>query len=84
MNNFPCMGAIFDLDGVITQTAKLHFEAWKSTFDEFLKARSDVKGAEFRSFTRDDYLQFVDNCHQKWMLETYQGCNFLTIVMHHN
>src|SRR5207249_4884731 len=26
---------LFDLDGVITQTAKVHAQAWKQTFDEF-------------------------------------------------
>ena len=29
---------LFDLDGVLTPTAKIHFKAWKQTFDEFLKA----------------------------------------------
>ena len=28
-------GCLFDLDGVITQTAKVHAQAWKQTFDEF-------------------------------------------------
>jgi beta-phosphoglucomutase family hydrolase len=60
MNHFPCKGAVFDLDGVITQTAKLHFEAWKNTFDEYLKAKCNEKGTRFKPFTRDDYLQFVD------------------------
>jgi beta-phosphoglucomutase-like phosphatase (HAD superfamily) len=27
---------LFDLDGVLTQTAKLHAQAWKQMFDEFL------------------------------------------------
>ena len=31
-----CRGAILDLDGVITQTARIHFRAWKDTFDDFL------------------------------------------------
>ena len=30
---------LFDLDGVLTQTAKVHCAAWKQMFDEFLKAR---------------------------------------------
>ena len=29
---------LFDLDGVLTQTAKVHFKAWKQTFDEYLTA----------------------------------------------
>ena len=60
MNDFRCRGAIFDLDGVITQTAKIHFQAWKSTFDEYLEDRSKRKGIEHKPFSREDYLQFVD------------------------
>jgi len=60
MNDFRCRGAIFDLDGVITQTAKVHFQAWKSTFDEYLEDRSKRKGIEHKRFSHEDYLQFVD------------------------
>ncbi len=47
--------AIFDLDGVITDTASLHEAAWKKLFDYELSSR----GME-RRFTREDYLQYVD------------------------
>jgi len=48
---------IFDLDGVITDTARRHFEAWKATFDDFLAARSPDG---HRPFTLDDYRRYVD------------------------
>jgi beta-phosphoglucomutase family hydrolase len=48
---------LFDLDGVLTSTAALHEEAWKRTFDDFLRRR---QGADFRPFTEDDYIQYVD------------------------
>jgi beta-phosphoglucomutase family hydrolase len=48
---------LFDLDGVLTPTAKIHFKAWKQTFDEFLKERD---GDSFKEFTQDDYNQYVD------------------------
>ena len=48
---------LFDLDGVLTQTAKVHFKAWKQTFDEFLKARDSDS---FHEFTQDDYNEYVD------------------------
>ena len=48
---------LFDLDGVLTGTAILHSEAWKRTFDEFLRARD---GAGFAEFTDHDYAAFVD------------------------
>ena len=47
---------LFDLDGVLTQTAKVHQAAWKRTFDEFLRGR-DADAAEF---TQADYNRFVD------------------------
>jgi len=52
---------IFDLDGVITQTAGLHSNAWKKMFDEYLKDRESIYGEPFREFTYEkDYLSFVD------------------------
>ena len=47
---------LFDLDGVLTQTAKVHQAAWKRTFDEFLRGR-DPSAAEF---SQADYNTYVD------------------------
>lgn len=52
---------LFDLDGVLTQTAKVHQAAWKRTFDEFLRNR-DPGAAEFSA---DDYNQYVDGKPRK-------------------
>ena len=49
--------ALFDLDGVLTDTASVHSAAWKQTFDEFLERR---EGEQFTSFTQDDYEKHVD------------------------
>jgi beta-phosphoglucomutase family hydrolase len=52
---------LFDLDGVLTQTAKVHAEAWKEMFDAFLRARSARTGEPFIPFDRiKDYDEFVD------------------------
>lgn len=52
---------LFDLDGVITQTAKVHSRAWKQTFDEFLRERSSRTGEPFAPFDAGmDYLEYVD------------------------
>ncbi len=52
---------IFDLDGVITDTAVLHVESWKDTFDDFLKKREAKGGEKFKEFThKGDYLPYVD------------------------
>lgn len=55
--------AILDLDGVIVGTAKLHAEAWKCAFDEYLKERasSQERGGPYKPFSiQDDYLRYVD------------------------
>lgn len=52
---------LFDLDGVLTDTASVHKKAWKAMFDEFLKAEAERTGAKFVPFDVDtDYLDFVD------------------------
>ena len=48
---------LFDLDGVLTDTASVHRKAWKQMFDAYLKSRH---GNGFRPFTDDDYNQYVD------------------------
>src|SRR6185436_11711564 len=48
---------LFDLDGVLTQTAKVHAAAWKQMFDGFLRER---QGKDFQPFTDDDYNDYVD------------------------
>jgi beta-phosphoglucomutase family hydrolase len=51
---------LFDLDGVITQTAKLHSAAWKQMFDDFLRERAERTGEPFEEFTPHDYDRYVD------------------------
>ncbi len=51
---------LFDLDGVLTQTAKVHFAAWKQMFDEYLRQRAKKAGEGFEEFTQDDYDRYVD------------------------
>jgi beta-phosphoglucomutase family hydrolase len=52
---------LFDMDGVLTQTAKLHANAWKRAFDEFLKTRAKSDGERFVPFDKvEDYDQYVD------------------------
>ncbi|MCK5095066.1 MAG: beta-phosphoglucomutase family hydrolase, partial [Spirochaetes bacterium] len=61
MNSFACRGAVFNLDGVITQTARVHAKAWKKTFDQYLQNLSKKTGKTYKSFTyEDDYIPYVD------------------------
>lgn len=51
---------IFDMDGVLTDTATAHFRAWREALDEFLRARSEEEGIPFEPFTRNDFRRHVD------------------------
>jgi beta-phosphoglucomutase family hydrolase len=53
--------AFFDLDGVLTDTARLHAAAWKGLFDAFLRRRATATGEAFAPFDAGaDYLAHVD------------------------
>jgi len=52
---------LFDLDGVITDTANLHAACWKQMFDEYLQKRATQRGEAFRPFDlATDYRLYVD------------------------
>ena len=54
-------GCLFDLDGVLTQTAKVHAAAWKEMFDDYLRERAKRTGEPFVPFDPvDDYDEYVD------------------------
>lgn len=52
---------LFDMDGVVTQTALVHAAAWKEMFDRFLREWSEQTGQRFVPFDDvHDYDQYVD------------------------
>lgn len=52
---------LFDLDGVLTQTAKVHAAAWKEMFDAYLRGRASQRGERFVPFdVKEDYDEYVD------------------------
>jgi len=52
---------LFDMDGVVTDTAEAHAAAWKRTFDTFLEAHARASGERYQFFDPDsDYLHYVD------------------------
>ena len=70
MLNFD--GAIFDMDGVITQTAAVHSLAWKKMFDEYLRYREKENHEAFQEFTHaGDYLSYVDGRPRYKGVETF-------------
>ena len=52
---------LFDLDGVLTDTASVHAAAWKLMFEDYLRARAERDGTPFHPFdVKDDYGPYVD------------------------
>src|SRR5919202_672192 len=52
---------LFDMDGVLTDTAKVHAAAWKEMFDGYLRQRAEREGGQFRPFdAATDYDEYVD------------------------
>jgi beta-phosphoglucomutase family hydrolase len=52
---------LFDLDGVLTDTASVHTKAWKTMFDAFLSQRAERDGEKFVPFDpAADYRKYVD------------------------
>ena len=52
---------LFDLDGVLTKTAKVHAASWKEMFDVYLRRRSERTGEPFVAFDlQEDYGRYVD------------------------
>lgn len=53
--------AVFDLDGVVTNTARIHCQAWRKLFDGYLAERAERDGEPFQAFDPDnDYRRYVD------------------------
>jgi beta-phosphoglucomutase-like phosphatase (HAD superfamily) len=52
---------LFDLDGVLTATAKMHAACWKKMFDNFLQKRAQEHGEPLHPFDiATDYQHYVD------------------------
>lgn len=51
---------IFDMDGVVTQTASVHAAAWSALFAQYLATHAHRTGDSIPPFTELDYLRYVD------------------------
>ncbi|MBN1688354.1 MAG: trehalose-phosphatase [Candidatus Omnitrophica bacterium] len=61
MTTYSYDAVIFDLDGVITKTARVHAQSWKVVFDDYLLYRSKRYKEPLREFDiSSDYLTYVD------------------------
>ncbi|WP_055479406.1 HAD family hydrolase [Sphaerimonospora mesophila] len=54
-------GCLFDMDGVLTRTARIHAAAWRRAFDDFLREHAERTGVPFVPFDEvTDYERYVD------------------------
>jgi beta-phosphoglucomutase family hydrolase len=71
---------LFDLDGVLTQTARVHAAAWKAMFDAYLKQRSDQAGGPFRPFDEvSDYDEYVDGKPREDGVRSFLAARHITL-----
>ncbi len=71
---------LFDLDGVLTQTALVHNAAWKQTFDAFLKTWSGQHGQPFVPFDSGaDYQKYVDGRPRADGVRTFLASRDITL-----
>ena len=68
------VACLFDLDGVITQTAKIHAQAWKQVFDELLKARGQGPFDPIK-----DYDQYVDGKPREDGVRSFLASRSITV-----
>ena len=71
---------LFDLDGVLTETATVHAAAWKAMFDEYLRRRADEGGGSFVPFDEvDDYDRYVDGRPRDDGVRTFLASRGITL-----
>ena len=71
---------IFDFDGVVTNTASIHFRAWKMSFEALLPEYCNFSG----KFQLSDYLNFVDGQSRRDGIQSYLahvGCKSNEIIV---
>lgn len=71
---------LFDLDGVLTQTALVHNAAWEQMFNTYLRDRSAETGASFVPFDPDrDYREYVDGRSRADGVRTFLASRGITL-----
>ncbi|MFJ3925206.1 beta-phosphoglucomutase family hydrolase [Streptomyces sp. NPDC090022] len=71
---------LFDLDGVLTRTAKVHAAAWRQMFDDYLRRRADREGSAFVPFDPvRDYDEYVDGRPREDGVRTFLAARGITL-----
>lgn len=77
-------GLLFDLDGVVTQTAKLHAQAWKQLFDQYNEVRKGESLPQFASFDpENDYLLYIDGKSRIDGIESFLASKNIELPLGH-
>jgi beta-phosphoglucomutase family hydrolase len=71
---------LFDLDGVLTQTARVHNAAWEETFNDFLRQRAAAGHEQYRPFDPGpDYNRYVDGRPRADGVRTFLASRGITL-----
>jgi beta-phosphoglucomutase family hydrolase len=71
---------LFDLDGVLTDTASVHKKAWKTMFDSYLRERAQRTGEPFVEFDiADDYLTYIDGKKREDGVRSFLSARGITL-----
>jgi beta-phosphoglucomutase family hydrolase len=71
---------LFDLDGVLTDTASVHKKAWKAMFDSYLRDRAKRTGQQFVPFDIDaDYLTCIDGKKREDGVRSFLAARGITL-----
>ncbi len=77
----PVKAVILDMDGVITQTAKLHSKAWKEMFDRYNHRRENKGQEKYSDFDlREDYSEHVDGVPRYKGVEAFLTSRNITLT----
>lgn len=72
---------LFDLDGVLTDTASVHTKAWTAMFDDYLAQRAHRTGEPFVPFDPvNDYRQFVDGRKREDGVRSFLASRGITLA----
>jgi beta-phosphoglucomutase family hydrolase len=73
-------GGLFDLDGVLTDTASVHRKAWKAMFDSYLRDRAERTGEPFVAFDiAADYQTYVDGKKREDGVQSFLAARGITL-----
>jgi beta-phosphoglucomutase family hydrolase len=71
---------LFDLDGVLTDTASVHKTAWKAMFDSYLQDRAQRTGEPFVAFDiASDYLTYIDGKKREDGVRSFLAARGITL-----